>query len=110
MTETYAARVVRVLREHFPDLADETTAEVITDLIERHVRDPKPGFEVIVDDPISAKWRLKAGRWPSRYLVVLTCYRLHPREADVELERTVNEALRALDTTPSAPGGAGETE
>jgi hypothetical protein len=95
--ETYAASVVRVLREHFPDLADPTTAKVVTDLIERHVRDPQAPFEVIVDDPISAKWRLHADN-RDRCRVLLYIHRARPAEADAELSRTVNDALRALET------------
>jgi hypothetical protein len=95
--ETYAASVVRVLREHFPDLADPATAEVVADLIERQVRDPKSSFEVIVDDPISAKWRLK-GDVDNLRRVHLAIHRLHPREADAELKSTLNDALRALET------------
>lgn len=94
-TEDYAASVVKVLREHFPDLADPTTAEVVTDLVERQVRNPRAGFEVIVDDPISARWRLKPDPRDCNR-VRLGCYRLHPREADAELERTVNKALREV--------------
>ena len=98
MTEapSYATSVVRVLREHFPDLADPTTAEVITDLIERQARDPQPGFEVIVDDPASAKWRLHVDN-RDRRRVLLYIHRTRPSDADAELSRTVNDALRALE-------------
>jgi hypothetical protein len=98
MTETrsYAASVVEVLREHFPGLADPATAEVITDLIEHHVRYPLAPFEVIVDDPISAKWRLHADN-RDRRRVLLYIHRARHSDAEAELSRTVNNALRALE-------------
>lgn len=96
MSETYAARVVQVLAEHFPGLADETTAEVVTDLIDRHGRDPETPFEVIVDDPAAAKWRLHADP-QDRSRVLLYIHRTRHSEADADLSRAVNDALRALE-------------
>ena len=71
MTETksYAASVVEVLREHFPDLTDPTTAEAITDLIERHARNPQDPFDVIVDDPI----RRRGGSTPTTGSAGVSC-------------------------------------
>ena len=92
----YAASVVEVLRRHFPDLADPTTAEVVTDLIERHTRNPQDPFEVIVDDPAAAKWRLNADN-RDRRRVLLYIHRTRISDADAELSRTVNDALRALE-------------
>ncbi len=94
--EGYAAAVVRVLREHFPDFADPAVASVITEAIERQARDPQPGFEVIVDDPISAKWRLHADN-RDRRRVLLYIHRARHSDADAGLSRTVNDALRALE-------------
>jgi hypothetical protein len=95
-TEGYATAVVRVLRDHFPDLADPIVATVVTDAVERHARNPEGPFEVIVDDPITAKWRLHAdNRDRCRVLLYIHCQR--PSEADAELSRTVNDALRALE-------------
>src|ERR1039457_3336489 len=94
--EAYAASVVKVLREHFPDLADPATTELVTDLIERHVRDPLAPFEVIVDDPRSAKWRLHADN-RDRRRVLLYIHRASPSDADAEPSRTVQDALRALE-------------
>ena len=95
--ETYAASVVQVLREHFPDLADPVVATFVTDLIERHARNPQDPFEVIVDDPISAKWRLHADN-RDRCRVLLYIHRASPSDADAGLSRAVNDALRALET------------
>ena len=64
MTETkasYAAQVVEVLREHFPDLAgDPEAAGIIAAAVSRQMADPRDSFEVIVDSPWTANWRLKA--------------------------------------------------
>lgn len=95
--ETYAESVVQVLREHFRDLTDPATALVVTDLIAWQARNPKDGFEVIVDNPVSAKWRLHADN-RDRRRVLLYIHRARPSEADAELSRTVNDALRALET------------
>ena len=94
--ETYAASVVQVLREHFPDLAAPVIAAFVTRLIERHARDPLAPFEVIVDDPRAAKWRLHADN-RDRCRVLLYIHRASPSDADAELSRTVNDALRALE-------------
>jgi hypothetical protein len=102
MTETkpgsYAAQVVQVLREHFPDLTDPRTAEIVARAIERNARDPQASFEVIVDDPGSARFRLKA-RSEDRRRVRLAYYPVSPpgSVAGNALEVIVNDALRALE-------------
>ncbi len=94
-TKSYATSVVEVLCAHFPHFADPVTAEVVTEAIERQARDPHPGFEVIVDDPITAKWRLKPDNQAPRRVLLFIIHTRHS-EADAELSRTVNDALRAL--------------
>jgi hypothetical protein len=93
--QSYAAQVVQVLREHFPDLGDPVTAEIIADQIERQIQSPQDWFEVIVDTPCLARWRLKA-RSDDRRRVRLHCYRALPSTAESSLEATMNDALRAL--------------
>ena len=97
---TYAAAVVGVLREHFPDLTDPDVAEILTHSIIQQTRDPQPGFEFIVDDPYSARWRLKAK--PGRDLgrVRLRCHRVNRRQSDDDLQDAVNTALEALEGAP----------
>lgn len=95
-TGAYASAVIGVLREHFRGLADPSTAKVVTDLIEHHARYPLAPFEVIVDDPISAKWRLHADN-RDRSRVLLFIHHARPSESDAGLCRTVNDALRALE-------------
>ena len=49
-----------------------------------------------MDDPITAKWRLHADN-RDRSRVLLYIHRTRPSEADADLSRTVNDALRALE-------------
>ena len=93
---SYAKSVTDVLREHFPDLADPATAGIITNAIWRQASNPRDSFELVVDSPASANWRLKA-RSEDRRRVYLTCYRRVEREPDAQLVHTVNEALSALE-------------
>lgn len=92
----YAASVVEVLRELLPDF-DPEAADIAAQAVERNARAPQNRFEFIVDDPFKANWRL---RTRSTGGVRLACYRIRRRPADDDLERTVNEALRALEATP----------
>jgi hypothetical protein len=97
-TETYATAVVRVLRDHFPDLADPVVAAVVTHAVERQAREASQVFEVIVDDPRSARWRLKARSDDRTRVRLAYCPVILPgSDAGNELERTVNDALRALE-------------
>jgi hypothetical protein len=94
---SYAVSVVSVLREHLPDF-DPEAADIIAQAVERNARAPQARFECIVDPPRRANWRLRS-RSVDRSRVRLACYRIARRPADSELERTVNEALRALEAT-----------
>ena len=97
-TETYAARVVEVLREYFPDLRDPVTATAVSAAVEYNARHPSASFEVIVDDPGSARWRLKASS-DDRTRVRLAYFPVLPPGSDAgnALEAVVNDALRALE-------------
>ena len=99
MTETpsYATSVVRVLRKHFLDL-DTETSHLAVDAITRQAGDPQPGFEFIVDDPRSARWRLKPDS-RDRRRVRLAYYPVLPpgSHAGNAREPIVNDALRALE-------------
>lgn len=96
---SYGEAVVKVLHEHTPFLAAPEVAAIVAGLVDRQVKNRHDSFEVIVDDPASASWRLKS-RSEDRKRVRLACYRLNRRESDDELERTVNEALEALEDRP----------
>ena len=93
---SYAKAVTGVLSEYFEGLADPVTAGIIEGSIERQACNPRDSFELVVDSPASANWRLKA-RSEDRRRVYLTCYRRVEREPDAQLVHTVNEALSALE-------------
>ena len=89
----YAAAVVELLRPSFPGLPD--TAE---SAVRRMAAAPDDMPEYIVDDPVSARWRLKPDRQrPGR--VRLAYFPVTPPGSETarEFERTVNEALQALE-------------
>ena len=95
--ETYATQVVRVLREHLPAF-DPEAADRTAEAVETNTRRPGTLLELIVDNPFSARWRLKA-RSDNRSRVRLGYYPVLPPGSDAgnALERTVNDALRALE-------------
>lgn len=91
----YAEKVTGVLVTCFPDLLDPIILEIIRPAVRRQAENPARWFEVIVDDPRQANWRLRPHRTePGR--VRLACFRMTMRDEDVTLERTVNEALAVL--------------
>ena len=95
--EDYAASVVRVLREHLPDF-DPEAADITFKAIEINARKPQARFEFIVDDPGSARWRLKSRSVDHSRVRLAYCPVIPPgSDAGNALERTVNDALRALE-------------
>lgn len=93
----YAESVIQILHKHFPDLAhDLLSTQIIRQAVARQALSPSDSLEVIVDNPATANWRLKACRGHHRSEVRLACYRISERESDMELLRTVNDALSAL--------------
>jgi hypothetical protein len=95
----YASAVVGVLRDLLPDF-DAEAAGITADSVGHQAARPQARYEFIVDDPRRACWRLMASK--SRGRVRLAYYPVTPpgSEAGKELERAVNAALRALETTP----------
>jgi hypothetical protein len=95
-TEAYAISVVEVLREHLPDF-DAEAADITADSVEHQAAHPQDRYEFIVDDPRRACWRLRASKNKGR--VRLACYPATPpgSESHREVERIVNDALRALE-------------
>ena len=93
----YAESVIQILHEHFPGLAGDTlSTQIIRQAVARQALSPSDSFEVIVDDPVTANWRLKACRGHHRSEVRLSCHRMTERDADVQLKHIVNDALSAL--------------
>ena len=96
MSESYAASVVEVLREH--NLIDPAFMQMTEDIISYQLRDPQDSFEFIMDDPWSARWRLRPCREDYRRVRLYYCPVMPPGSAaNIELERTVNDALQALE-------------
>lgn len=85
-----------MLREHLPDF-DPGAADITADSVEHQAAHPQDRYEFIVDDPRRACWRLRASRNHGR--VRLAYYPVNPPGSGArrEVERTVNDALRALE-------------
>ena len=99
VSDTYAASVVQVLRDHIPGvLTDPIAVAIVTRAVEQQVHDRRDSFECIVDDPGSARWRLKA-RSGDRSRVRLAYCPVSPpgSVAGNALEAIVNDALRELE-------------
>ncbi|MFG2001619.1 hypothetical protein ACGFNU_20955 [Spirillospora sp. NPDC048911] len=93
---SYAAAVLRVLAEEFPtEMGSPVTTQIISDAVARQADQGSEHFEVIIDDPILANWRLKADRQDPRR-VRLACCRLRVSLADQEREKRINTVLAAI--------------
>ncbi|MGP4105246.1 hypothetical protein [Nonomuraea sp. KM90] len=89
----YARQVVQALAPHFGDLADPTTAATVERSITAYLAAPFDGWEVILDSPALANWRLKpdtGGR------IRVACTRMPPRTPDAVQEQRDLERERAL--------------
>ena len=90
----YANAVIDLLAGDFPDLRDPVTADIVRGHIYAHAETPGR-MEVIVDNPVNARWRLTGDRDnPGR--VRLGCWHVDPSEAVREREQRLNAALRAI--------------
>ena len=95
--EGYAGQVIRVLREYLPDSMDPVTAEIIGNAIRSQSANPQASFECIIDDPMSARWRLRADPADRRRVRLAYCPVHLPGSAAADrLERTVNNMLSLL--------------
>ena len=98
VARAYATAVVQVLRKHFPDLTDPAVAKTAKDAVERQTLNPRDSFEFIVDDPYSARFRLKADSRDRRRVRLAYFPVVLPGSlVAARLERTVNDALEALE-------------
>jgi hypothetical protein len=94
--DPYANAVIDALSGDFPDLRDPVVADLVRKYIYAYARTGHP-LEIIVDNPISARWRLVGdGNHSGR--VRLACWRTNLGEDDIEQEQRLNEALRAIGT------------
>jgi hypothetical protein len=101
ITETraqrYAADVIDVLAGDFPRLKNRTLELIVLEQVGRNAELPCRGFELVVDEPTVANWRLvpeMAG--PDRWRVQIACWKPRPSHADSQRERRINAALRAI--------------
>lgn len=91
----YADAVVTALTAEFPDLADNTTAQIVRSAVAKHVAAPAATFEVILDSPVTANWRLRADREKPAHVRV-ACYRVTPTQMDLDREQQLNDRLAEL--------------
>ena len=98
-TEGYATAVVRVLREHVPNcLTDPVAVAQVARAVEQQACSPQDSFECIVDDPGSARWRLRGASENRSRVRLHYCPVVRPgADRWHELECTVNDTLRALE-------------
>ncbi|MEV4179258.1 hypothetical protein [Nonomuraea sp. NPDC049709] len=89
----YARQVVQRLATHFDDLTDPTTAATVEGSISAYLAAPFDVWEVSLDSPALANWRLKPDTG-HRVRVALT--RMPPRTPDAVQEQRDLERERAL--------------
>ena len=108
LAEQYASAVYRALIDDFPNLNTRTLYLLIREQVGRQAEAPSPAFEVIIDDPAVANWRLVPDMTgPDRWRVQVACYKPRPSHANVRREQRLNAALR--DIQPWKPlAGASE--
>lgn len=94
--DPYACGVLHVLASDFPDLRDPVVAGIVKKAVYVNARGfDRVGFEVIVDDPFTANWRLIPAPH-DRARVHLACWRKNRTEDDAERWARLNAALDAL--------------
>ncbi|HEY9412390.1 MAG TPA: hypothetical protein VIP77_22620 [Jiangellaceae bacterium] len=103
----YAQAVYRVIVGDFPNLQSRTLELLILEQVARQAEAPSPAFEVIIDEPVVANWRLvpeMTGR--GRWRVQVACCKPRPSHANARREQRLNAALR--DIQPWTPTGTSE--
>jgi len=95
--QRYAAAVHRILVEEFPRLADRTLELIVLEQVGRNAELQWRGFELIVDEPTTASWKLVPDHLgEDRWRVQLACCKPRPSRANAAREQRVNAALRAI--------------
>lgn len=90
--DSYPDAVVATLAAEFTTLTDPADANRVSDAIARHIQNPQPTFEYILDDVVSATWRLRACHdVPGR--VRLACFRVPTTPGDRDREQRINQLL-----------------
>ncbi|MGV9310362.1 hypothetical protein ACWDLG_43960 [Nonomuraea sp. NPDC003727] len=90
---SYARQVVQILAAYFDDLTDPTTADIVATSIAAYLAEPVPGWEVILDTPAIANWRLKPD---TGNRIRVACTRLPPRTPDAAQQQRDREREQAL--------------
>lgn len=97
LAEQYASAVYRVLVDDFPNLNTRTLYLLIREQVGRQAEAPSRAFEVIVDDPMVANWKLVPdATGPDRWRVQVACCKPRPSHANARREQRINAALRAI--------------
>lgn len=97
LAEQYAADVYRALVDDFPNLNTRTLYLLIREQVGRQAEAPSLAFEVIVDDPMVANWRLVPDvTGPDRWRVQVACCKPRPSHANTRREQRINAALRSI--------------
>jgi hypothetical protein len=92
--DRYAVAVWDTLSQEFPALRQDMLAGLVHKMVYNNAL-TLCGIELIVDDPISANWRLTPAAHDRRR-VRIGCWRVSPSPEDAERERRLNAALDAL--------------
>lgn len=109
LAEHYAAAVHRILAEEFPHVGGKTLARLIVENVARQAEMPLRSFELIVDEPTLANWRLVPEQTgPDRWRVQVICCKPRPSHANAAREQRINTALRAIELADLAPSFARE--
>jgi hypothetical protein len=97
LAAAYAEAVYRVLVADFPNLETPSLALLVREQVARQTEAPSPAFEVILDDPSVANWRLVPDpTGGTRWRVQVACCKPHPSRVDARREQRLNVVLRAI--------------
>lgn len=97
LAEQYASAVYRALVDDFPNLNTRTLYLLVREQVGRQAEAPSPAFEVIIDAPSVANWKLVPDMTgPDRWRVQVACCKPRPSHANARREQRINTALRAI--------------
>ena len=97
LASRYAAAVHRVVADEFPRLDTETLRRIVVENVARQAEAPMRSFELIVDEPVVANWKLVPDHTgDNRWRVQILCCKQRPSHANAAREQRINAALRAI--------------
>jgi hypothetical protein len=110
MAARYAQAVHKALLDDFPRLMERRLTLIVWEMVARQAELASPAFELIVDDPRVANWRLVPDATGSdRWRVQIACRKVRPSLAQGRREQRLNTALRAIRLEGWANGEATDT-